>query len=447
MSESLSPQELEVLGKIFRDGALLSGRKLSKFGQGKWKVSFSGIRTVTGEKISEFFKLDIGINMGAFVGISEPLFFEIVMLFPEWSLIPLEKSIAEATQTSASNSDMNRPIFSEVANILGNGILGALADHCGEAFISLAPKLARGTKQQIISMATRRMPENAEALLIHAEFFSDSQACAATVLVLADAAALRKILPNNSSLRQSVSWSPDPSESLDSGFRRNDGIERTPSPSADFKVLCAQSPQDLEDVFRLRYQVYVVEHGFENPADYPDKLEKDLYDDSSVHFLARDNQGRAIGTARLVLNSNHGFPMEKEYDITKTLAQIDRKKTGEFSRFAIPRNVQGERGDSFNESARAGHSEIALALLLAVFQKSEQEGLTHWCSAVERALWLALRRGGVYWHQIGEPKDYHGIRIPCLLPIEECVNLRVFPFPKEVEAFYASRAKGIFDDK
>jgi N-acyl amino acid synthase of PEP-CTERM/exosortase system len=437
MSESLSSQELEILGDIFQEGALLSGRKLSKFGQGKWKVSFSGIRTVSGEKIPEFFKLDFGINMGATIGIAEPLFFEIVMLFPEWSLIPLEKSIAEATGMSADNTDDKRPIFSEVANILGHGILGAMADYCGEAFISLAPKLAHGTKQEIVAMATKRMPENAEAILTHAEFFSDAQACAATVIVLADAAALKKALPKSS-------VSAPKEESLAPSSPKE--VKMQSAPNSNFQVLCVQDPQDLKDVFRLRYQVYVVERGFLNPADYSNDLEKDIYDESSIHFLVRDSQGLALGTTRLVLDSKWGFPIEKEYDITKTLSQIDRKKLGEFSRFAIPRNIHNESSTSLNQS-RSGHSEIALALILALFQKGQECGLTHICAAIERALWLALRRGGTTMHQIGEPTDYHGIRIPCLLPLEECVNLRVFPFPKEVEAFYASRAKGLFGDK
>ncbi len=436
MSESFNPQEMELLGKILHDGAVLSGRKLSKFGQGKWKVSFSGIRTIAGEKIPEFFKLDIGINMGAAIGISKPLFFEVVMLFPEWSLIPLEKSIAAATGTSAGNSDMERPVFSEVANILGHGILGSLADHCGESFISLAPKLARGTKQEIISIAAKRMPENAEAILTHAEFFSDAQACAATVLVLADAKALRALLPKTEAPR------------ADGGDARAKSSAASGEPSGDWQVICASSSKDLEDVFRLRYQVYTQEHQFLNPNDYPDGLEKDDFDNSSIHLLIRNDQGRAIGTARLVLNSEKGFPIEKEYDITKTLAQIDRKKLGEFSRFAIPRNLKGENdGSRSTESSRAGHSEIALALILAIFQESQKNGVTHLCAAIERALWLALRRGGTTMHQIGEPKDYHGLRIPCLLPLEEFVRLRSFPFPREVEAFYASRAKGIFGEK
>ncbi len=439
MSESFNSQELEVLGKILRDGALLSGRKLSNFGQGKWKVSFSGIRAIAGEKVPEFFKLDTGMNMGAFLGISEPFFFEVVMLFPEWSLIPLEKSIALATGLSVGNFDMNRPVFSEVANILGHGILGALADYCGEAFISLAPRLARGTKEEIISMAAKRMPEKAEAILTHAEFFSDSQSCAATVLVLADAERLRKVLPQASvpALEEDKKETSSQAE-----------LEKAASPNADFEILCAKTPKDMQDVFRLRYQVYGVERGFLNPADYPDGLEKDIYDDFSVHFLARDSQGRALGTARLVLDSPHGFPIEKEYDITKTLARIDRKKMGEFSRFAIPRNLGNDsEALSATDSSRAGQSEIALALLLAVFQKSDQEGLAYVCAAIERALWLVLRRGGIAMNQIGEPKDYHGIRIPCLLALEESVRLRMFPFPKEVEAFYASRAKGIFEGK
>lgn len=37
-----------------------------------------------------------------------------------------------------------------------------------------------------------------------------------------------------------------------------------------FKVIRADSPELLDEVFRLRYQVYCIEHKFENQHDFPD---------------------------------------------------------------------------------------------------------------------------------------------------------------------------------
>jgi hypothetical protein len=44
----------------------------------------------------------------------------------------------------------------------------------------------------------------------------------------------------------------------------------------------ALSPSQFEDVFRLRYQVYCLEKGFEDAARFPDGCERDRYDG---HFV------------------------------------------------------------------------------------------------------------------------------------------------------------------
>jgi hypothetical protein len=73
-----------------------------------------------------------------------------------------------------------------------------------------------------------------------------------------------------------------------------------------FEILRADTPALLEELFRLRYQVYCQEGclpGFD-PADYPDGLEHDIYDyeHRSVHCLLRHRPtGSNAGTVRLVL--------------------------------------------------------------------------------------------------------------------------------------------------
>ena len=55
------------------------------------------------------------------------------------------------------------------------------------------------------------------------------------------------------------------------------------------------SPHDtvlMEWVYRVRYQVYCIECGFENPQNYPNGMEWDKYDPYSIHFIAlNDHDG------------------------------------------------------------------------------------------------------------------------------------------------------------
>ncbi len=204
-----------------------------------------------------------------------------------------------------------------------------------------------------------------------------------------------------------------------------------------FATTLAASPSDLEDVFRLRYQVYCLERKFEKIEDHPGGIEKDKYDESSVHYLTRDLLGRPIATARLVLDSPHGFPIDMEYDMTQAFADIDRKTTAEFSRFAISKDLRNPNdaataGAAPSESL-SGHSDIAIALIACLMKESWERGITHWCAAIERALWLALRHGGMGLRQVGPPKEYHGIRIPCLASLTEVFDKRVFPLTPEIK--------------
>src|SRR5713226_7485491 len=55
---------------------------------------------------------------------------------------------------------------------------------------------------------------------------------------------------------------------------------------------------------------YVEEFGFERPEDHPNGLEMDPYDPYSIYVAALNGTEEVIGTARLVLHSEHGLPIE-----------------------------------------------------------------------------------------------------------------------------------------
>ena len=52
-----------------------------------------------------------------------------------------------------------------------------------------------------------------------------------------------------------------------------------------------------------------------------------------------------------------------------------------------------------------------------VYQTSKRLGITHWWAAFERKLWIALRRNGWVFEQIGPYVDYHGLRAQFLCEV------------------------------
>jgi N-acyl-L-homoserine lactone synthetase len=82
----------------------------------------------------------------------------------------------------------------------------------------------------------------------------------------------------------------------------------------------ATSVEDLEKIYRLRYEVYCLEKKFLSAENYPDGLESDEYDQHSIHFIAEETSvNRVVGVVRLVLNSSLGFPIEKHFNLTRPI--------------------------------------------------------------------------------------------------------------------------------
>ncbi len=82
--------------------------------------------------------------------------------------------------------------------------------------------------------------------------------------------------------------------------------------NTEFSFSKADSPELLSEIFKLRYKVYCEECRFLKPEDYPLRIEQDQYDAHSLQFAIEDAKG-LVGTARLILNSNLGFPLEEHY--------------------------------------------------------------------------------------------------------------------------------------
>ena len=68
---------------------------------------------------------------------------------------------------------------------------------------------------------------------------------------------------------------------------------------------------------------------------------------------------------------------------------------------------------------------IVLGLYQVMLHESLRQGLTYWYMITEKKIFYALKKYGFLFHQIGEPVQYHGERIPYFADIHELlVNLK-----------------------
>lgn len=193
----------------------------------------------------------------------------------------------------------------------------------------------------------------------------------------------------------------------------------------------------MTDVYRLRYKVYCLECGYEDPCDYQNHIEMDEYDAHAVHFAATEvTTDRMIGTARIILSTDQNFPMLRYFDIDqKRLAPFDMEHVGEISRLAISKDYRRRAADKMifqgkrvidleNERERRNwrlyyENDLVAGLYHHLYAESINLGLTHLYAIMSDGLYSLLQRWGLIWHPIGEPQNHHGVRRPYIASIEE----------------------------
>ncbi|MGH8658111.1 MAG: PEP-CTERM/exosortase system-associated acyltransferase [Gammaproteobacteria bacterium] len=203
-----------------------------------------------------------------------------------------------------------------------------------------------------------------------------------------------------------------------------------------FEIVRADTAELLEQAFGLRYQVYCQEGllpGFE-PEDYPDGLERDIYDyeHRSVHCLLRHRPtGTNAGTVRLVhadpVQPDALFPVEAAagQQIEQGHARIAgsiRRSIGECSRFILARRFRSRQGEQqwadglAEERLDAGRASDerrvlphpVLGLIKAAMIMSWELNIRYWYTAMEPRLDRRLCQFGLELRPVSPLFDYHG---------------------------------------
>lgn len=194
-----------------------------------------------------------------------------------------------------------------------------------------------------------------------------------------------------------------------------------------FVTVRASTRALIEEAFRLRYQVYCIENGFEDPARFPDGMETDPYDSHSLHsLLFHRPSGACAGTVRIILptrDSGYSLPIGT---VCPGPLPFPRETTAEISRFSISkdfrrRQVDGRYPDE--EISERGGVRITLdnrlipsmtvGLMREIVRTSSEQGVTHWCAVMMPSLLRLLARLGIHFTPLGPLVDFHGRRQPC----------------------------------
>ena len=195
---------------------------------------------------------------------------------------------------------------------------------------------------------------------------------------------------------------------------------------SQYEVLRANSPELLDRVYQLRYQVYCIENPFEDPDQNLGGRETDCDDNRAGHVLLIHRQsGEAAGTARVIFperSQERPLPVEQvlDRDGLRAFRRLPGESTGEISRFAVSKAFRRRRlADCYSGVSRLWKAKqritpcITFGLFCGILDICLDRGISHLSAVMEPALLRLLKRFGLHFAAVGGLIEYHGLRQPC----------------------------------
>ena len=198
-----------------------------------------------------------------------------------------------------------------------------------------------------------------------------------------------------------------------------------------FSVVPASTPELLDAAHALRYQVYCVEHAFEERSSQTGEREVDSYDSHSVHaVLIYKPTNTVVGCVRLILP--HEVAGVSHLPMRRLLSEEDRlrldqypiTKTAEISRYAVSKAFRRREGEALypdagffdfpRKEARRLLPHMSVGLVRGVARLAGEHGIEHVCAAMVPGLVRLLDRFGLSFERLGSVVDYHGARQPSI---------------------------------
>ncbi|WP_229506219.1 PEP-CTERM/exosortase system-associated acyltransferase [Massilia sp. BJB1822] len=199
----------------------------------------------------------------------------------------------------------------------------------------------------------------------------------------------------------------------------------------------------MNDIYRLRYEVYCNECQFLDAQQYSDGMEQDEYDPCSGHFAAFNHDGEIVGTVRLVQPEEHMlYPFESHCTVFDDFRFPERAKAGEISRLVVKKTYRRRRGDTLEgvskdfvqgspsspssryREQRGNSPLLLLGMYKEMYKYSRRNGIRFWYAAMERSLARSLDKMGFKFVPIGPATDYYGPVTPHIVDLEE-LNVRL----------------------
>jgi len=202
----------------------------------------------------------------------------------------------------------------------------------------------------------------------------------------------------------------------------------------NFRVCFADTSFGVALHQRIRYQVFCLDKGFEDPSAFSTAQETDAWDDQSAHFVVQNKKTLQWVAATRIVLPKRGRPLPVD-----SLGAFDRHRldppltrVGEISRFCIIPNKAQVDADpgippqpnslqawGIGAIGRSQQFEVTLGMIRTLIIFSLKRDLVDCVMLITDAFARLLRKLGVTLRQVGPVTEHRGMRTAYLVDMRE----------------------------
>lgn len=188
-----------------------------------------------------------------------------------------------------------------------------------------------------------------------------------------------------------------------------------------FDVKIAYLPAELENIFKLRYDVFCQEFKFEKEEDCPNQLETDHFDSHSIEaYLLHQGDHEVTGCVRLIMPKDNGLKLPFEH-YTQPEFLPEKVRYAEVSRLTVAKNFRRRKWDgdiptgvtsNVSQLGKIGRNFPlpAISMMFCGAALGRLHLLDYVYAMMEPRLAFAMSHYGIFFEQVGHLVEYHGER-------------------------------------
>lgn len=190
----LSEENKKKLISLIEIGVERSSERLGKISNTKWDISTGSTKEISTEKFLIAANAGKTNALGVRLGAKEGIRTDMAIFFPETSARAIAREMLRDHAWGMKKLDNVLELATgEISNILGQSIIGAIADECETAITLSVPQVTQGTKEELLCAFFSDCEDPSKVLFMsHVELYSGALSATCSMVALFDSLMLEK---------------------------------------------------------------------------------------------------------------------------------------------------------------------------------------------------------------------------------------------------------------